>query len=63
MRVDIPIEYADTTKRRDFTREDCVRIAAGYKKRKAERHAQGKPLPPLSVFMGKILNAAVSEDR
>jgi hypothetical protein len=55
-------EYASTRKPREFTPEECQRIAANYRKRLAERKAQGRSLPPLSIFMGKILNAAV-EDR
>jgi hypothetical protein len=57
-------EFADTSKPRELTPEAVRQIAARYKQRKAERHAEGKSLPPLSVFMARILmTAAVDDDR
>ena len=63
MQINTPEEFATIRGPREFTQAECQRIAEKYRKRKAERAAEGKPLPSLSIFMGKILNAAVAEDR
>ena len=52
-----PEEVADIKTPRNFSRAHCQRIAASYRK----ACAAGKVKKPMSLFIGRIINAAVSE--
>ncbi len=54
-----PEEVADVKTPRNFTRANCQKIAASYRKARAE----GRVRKPMSTFIARIINSAIETDR